>query len=58
MNDYEIMEAMANIQSEIIEQSTIIVSIMIGFGLTLLVGFISWGISIAVRTFVGIIRGT
>jgi len=52
----EIIKVTSSVKPEIIEPQTIIISIVIGFGLTLLIGFISWSISIAVRTFLHIIR--
>jgi hypothetical protein len=52
INEYEI------IIRETIEPSTIVLSVVIGFGLTLLIGFISWGVSLIVRTFWHIVRGS
>jgi len=51
INDYEI------VIREVIEPSTIILAIVVGFGLTILIGLLSWTISLVVRTFWHIIRG-
>jgi hypothetical protein len=40
-----------------IETSEIILTIVIGFGLVLLIGMISWAISIVIRLFISIIMG-
>jgi hypothetical protein len=57
IDEYELTELAMVTTPELIETSDIVVSIVIGFGLTLLIGFISWAISISIRAFAKMING-